>query len=154
LSSELNAKRLDLVVEALTNAHRIAVLSDPRITTPDQLKVLRNGAQLHGIELVGYEASTPEQIVPAIELASKEGAQGVNVLATPLFSFNSQRIVDSMAVLHLPAIYQWPEIAEDGGFLAYGPRLTRMYQQMARQLIKLMHGVNVAELPVEQPTVF
>src|SRR5262249_20838054 len=75
LWSELNVKRLSLVLEVLTNARRIAVLSDPRITTPDYLKVLRDGAQLHGIELVVYEAATPEQIVPAIELASTEGAQ-------------------------------------------------------------------------------
>ena len=130
------------------------MLSDPRITTPENLKVLRAAMQSHGIELVVYEAATPEEIVPAIEHASKEGAQGVNVLATPLFSFNSQRIIDCMGILRLPAIYQWPEIAEDGGFLAYGPRITRMYRQMARQLIKLIHGVKVAEVPVEQPTVF
>lgn len=77
LSAELNAKRLGLLVEALSKARRIAVLSDPRITTPEHLKVLRDAMQSHGIELVVYEAATPEEIVPAIELASKEGAQGV-----------------------------------------------------------------------------
>ena len=59
-----------------------------------------------------------------------------------------------MATLRLPAIYQWPEIAEDGGLLAYGPRITRVYRQMARQLFKLVHGTKPADLPVEQPTVF
>ena len=54
----------------------------------------------------------------------------------------------------LPAIYQWPEIAEDGGLLAYGARITQMYRQMARQLVKLMHGVKPADIPVEQSTVF
>jgi putative ABC transport system substrate-binding protein len=78
----------------------------------------------------------------------------MNVLATPLFSFNSRRIIDQAASLRLPAIYQWPETAEDGGLLAYGPRITRMYRQMARQLVKLMQGVKLADVPVEQPTVF
>jgi putative ABC transport system substrate-binding protein len=54
----------------------------------------------------------------------------------------------------LPAIYQWPEIAEDDGLLAYGPRITQMYRQKARQLIKLMHGAKPADIPVEQSTVF
>ena len=31
---ELNGKRLELLMDALANARRIAVLSDPRITTP------------------------------------------------------------------------------------------------------------------------
>jgi putative tryptophan/tyrosine transport system substrate-binding protein len=29
-----------------------------------------------------------------------------------------------------------------------------MYRQMARQLVKLMHGANPADLPIEQSTVF
>jgi putative ABC transport system substrate-binding protein len=76
------------------------------------------------------------------------------VLASPLFSFNSSRIVERTKTARLPAIFQWPEIAEEGGLLAYGPRITLLYRQMARQLFKLMHNAKAANLPVEQPTVF
>jgi ABC-type uncharacterized transport system substrate-binding protein len=154
LSTELNSKRLELLMEALKDARPIALLSDPRITSPKHLQSLRNVARSHGVELAVYEAATPEEIVPAIDAASKGGAQAMNVLATPLFSFNSRRVVDRAAALRLPAIYQWPEIADNGGLLAYGPRITRMYRQMARQLIKLMRGAKPADLPVEQPAVF
>ena len=78
----------------------------------------------------------------------------MNILATPLFSFNMRRIIDQMALLRLPAMYQWPEDAEDGGLLAYGPRITQVYRQLGRQLLKLMRGVNIADVPIEQPTVF
>ena len=57
--------------------------------------------------------------------------------------------------LRLPAIYQWPEVAEEGGFLGYGPRLTLLYQDiMSRQLAKLLRGVKPADLPIEQPIKF
>jgi putative ABC transport system substrate-binding protein len=154
LANELNGKRLELLMEVLKDARQIAALSDPRITTPKHLQILRDGAQSHGVELAVYEAATPEEIVPAIDAASKAGAQAMNVLATPLFSSNSRQIVDRTAMLRLPTIYQWPEIAEDGGLLAYGPRITRVYRQMANQLFKLMRGAKPAELPIEQPTVF
>jgi putative ABC transport system substrate-binding protein len=154
LSTELNTKRLELLAEVLKDARRIALLCDPRITSPAHLKVLRDAANSRGLELTVYEAASPEQIVPAIDAASKAAAQGMNVLATPLFSFNSGQIVDRAAALRLPAMYQWPEIAEQGGLLAYGPRITRMYRQMAGQLVKLMHGAKPVDLPVEQPTVF
>jgi len=154
LATELNGKRLELLMDARNDARHIAVLSDPRITTAKHLKILRDAAQSRGVELVVYEVATPEGITPAIESASKAGAQAMNILATPLFSFNSRRIIDQTASLRLPAIYQWPETAEDGGLLAYGPRITRMYRQMARQLVKLMHGAKLADVPVEQPTVF
>jgi putative ABC transport system substrate-binding protein len=154
LANELNGKRLELLMEAFKDARQIAVLSDPRITTSKQLQILSDGAQAHTVKVAVYEAATQEEIVPAIDAASKAGAQAMNVLATPLFSSNSRRIVDRTAVLRLPTIYQWPEIAEDGGLLAYGPRITRVYRQMANQFFKLMRGAKPADLPIEQPTVF
>jgi SAM-dependent methyltransferase len=63
--------------------------------------------------------------------------------------------MDRTAALHLPAVYQWPEMANEGGLIAYGPRLIEMFRQMGRrQLIKLFRGVKPADLPVEQPTLF
>ena len=56
--------------------------------------------------------------------------------------------------LRLPAIYQWPEMAEEGGFAAYGPRLTQIYRQEARLVAKIFRGTNPADLPVEQPARF
>ena len=57
--------------------------------------------------------------------------------------------------LRLPAIYQWPEMAEQGGFSGYGPRFIRIVRELlARQVIQLLRGVKVAGVPVEQPTKF
>jgi putative ABC transport system substrate-binding protein len=55
--------------------------------------------------------------------------------------------------LRLPAIYQWPEMAEEGGFLGYGSRVVQIYRDiLARQLVKLLRGAKPGDLPVEQPT--
>jgi putative ABC transport system substrate-binding protein len=60
-----------------------------------------------------------------------------------------------MAALHLPAIYQWPEMAEQGGLIGYGPNVTQLYRDViARQFVELMRGTKPADLPVEQPTKF
>jgi len=56
--------------------------------------------------------------------------------------------------LRLPAIYQWPEMAEQGGLAGYGPRITQWFRQLARLLIQVLRGINPGELPVEQPTRF
>ena len=63
-------------------------------------------------------------------------------------------VVERCAALRLPAIYEWPEMAEEGGLLAYGSRLSGIYRQMARMVAKVFGGVKVAEIPVEQPTQF
>jgi putative ABC transport system substrate-binding protein len=52
----------------------------------------------------------------------------------------------------LPAIYQWPEIAEDGGLLAYGPRLLLCYRHIVSLVDKVLRGAKPADLPIEQPS--
>ena len=64
-------------------------------------------------------------------------------------------IIERVAALRLPAIFQFPEAAEEGGFLAYGPRVTQMYKELvAPMLIKLLRGAKPSDLPIEQPTKF
>ena len=54
----------------------------------------------------------------------------------------------------LPAIYQWPETADDGGLLGYGPSFIDVFRQRARMVVKVLRGVKPADLPIEQPTTF
>jgi putative tryptophan/tyrosine transport system substrate-binding protein len=81
------------------------------------------------------------------------GATALNVLASPMLHSNHQIILQRVAALRLPAMFQWPEIAEEGGFVAYGPRFTQMMRELfARQLVQLLRGVKIADIPVEQPS--
>jgi putative tryptophan/tyrosine transport system substrate-binding protein len=60
-----------------------------------------------------------------------------------------------VAALRLPTIYQFPEEAEEGGFVAYGPRVVQVFrEQTARQLVQVLRGAKPADIPVEQPTKF
>ena len=63
-------------------------------------------------------------------------------------------VIDRAAALGLPAIYEWPEMAEEGGLIGYGPRLNLIYRQAARLLAKVLGGAKPEDLPIEQPTNF
>jgi putative ABC transport system substrate-binding protein len=64
-------------------------------------------------------------------------------------------IIEQARTLRLPAIYQWPEVAEQGGFIGYGPRIVQLFRDLlARQLVKALRGTKAADLPVEQPAKF
>jgi putative ABC transport system substrate-binding protein len=46
-------------------------------------------------------------------------------------------------------------MAEEGGFAAYGPRLSQVFVEvMPQQIVKVFRGTKVADIPVEQPTKF
>jgi putative ABC transport system substrate-binding protein len=88
-------------------------------------------------------------------MAKTSGAMALNILASPFLWTVRQLIMDRATALRLPAVWQRPENAEEGGFVAYGPRATQLVREIsARQLIQLFHGIKVADIPVEQPTKF
>jgi putative ABC transport system substrate-binding protein len=155
LATELDGKRQDLLIELIPTARRIAALANPGDTAPEQLRVLEDAARERGIELSTRTASTPEEIVAALDAAKAGGAQALNVLASGLFNLNQRVIIERTSMLQLPAIYQWPEIAAAGGLAGYGPRYAEIYrQQVARQLVRIFRGSKPGDIPVEQPDKF
>jgi putative ABC transport system substrate-binding protein len=154
LASELDGKRQEILLEAVPHARRLALLADPAVTRPPQLKHLEDAATAHGIAVSTHLAAHADEIGPAMDAALAEGAQALNVLASSLFNRYRSQIIKHAAAARLPTIYQWPEMAEEGGLIAYGPRFVAIYRQHASQAVKVLRGTDPADIPVEQPTKF
>lgn len=155
LAIELDGKRQEILIEAVPGARRIAALADTNATPLARLEALQQEAKARSIELAIRRVDNGSEIPAALESAKAAGAAGLNVLASPMLHANYQIILQRVAELRLPAIFQWPELAEEGGFVAYGPRFTQLIRDLyARQLVQVFRGVKVADIPVEQPSKF
>lgn len=155
LSSDLDGKRLDLLVEVMPGARRMAALADPATTSPQHLQMLIEAARAHGIELLIVEAKRPDEIAVSIEMAKRSDVAALNLLSSAMLYVNQQVVLKSAATLGLPTIYPWPEASDAGGLIAYGWRIVQIYRDIfARQAVKLLRGAKPADLPVEQPTTF
>jgi putative ABC transport system substrate-binding protein len=152
--AELDGKRQELLMEAVPGVPRIAILADPTFTDPGQLQLLEDAARARGVEFLVLTAGKEAEIAPAMDKAKASGATALNVLSAPLFSMNRRVVIERAAALRLPAIYEWPEMAEEGGLIAYGPSLSSMYRQAARLVAKVLHGVKPEDIPVELPVKF
>jgi putative ABC transport system substrate-binding protein len=153
LASELDVKRLEILHEFVPRARRIAALADP--TTVSTHAQVISAARDLGVELVRFEARSPEEIDRALDAITAAKFEAVNVLASPLLNVSRLQIIDRLRAARIPAIYQWPETAEDGGLLAYGPRIVQIFREIfARLLARLLRGAKPADLPIEQPTKF
>jgi putative ABC transport system substrate-binding protein len=153
LATELDGKRQDLLIELVPGLRRMGALVDTHTTAARQLQALQDAARARGVELSLHRVAAPEGIAPAIEAARNSGAKALNVLASPLLFSNGRVIFDRAAALRLPAIYQWPEMAQGGGLVGFGPRVIQIFREMlTRQTLRLLHGRAPADLPVEQPT--
>ena len=158
LSNELNSKRQDILIEAVPGLRRLAALADhSTITTVPAAKfdAMRKAARAQNVELSIYSFSKAEEIAPAIEAAHASGATALNVFAGVLGWSNRQLIMDRAAALKLPTMHATPEEADEGAFAAYGPRIGPLFLvMMPQQIIKLLRGAKVADVPVERPTKF
>src|SRR5262249_40541253 len=107
-----------------------------------------------GVELVLFEARTPDEISRMLDDIAAAKVDAVNVLASPLLNLARLQIIDRMPVYRLPAIYQWPEGAGDGGFPGHGPRTLLCYRHVVSLVDKVLRGAKPADLPIEQPSKF
>lgn len=154
-ASELDVKRQEILLMAVPEARRIAALVDTTTTKPGQVQLLQDDARARSVELFIHRVARADEIRAAIDAAKSVKAEALNVLASALLFNNRQIVFERVAANRLPAIYQWPEIAEQGGLIGYGPRIVQLYRDiMARQLVRLLRGTKPADIPVEQPTTF
>jgi putative tryptophan/tyrosine transport system substrate-binding protein len=155
LAATLDVKRQEVLIEAVPGIRRMAFLVEANTWLVADLDALQEAARVHNIELSIHRIAKGEEIAAALDAAKASGATALNVSASPLFFTHRQLILDRVAALRLPAIYEWPETAEEGGFAAYGPRLDQLFLEvMIRQLVQLFRGIKVADIPIEQPTKF
>ena len=149
----LAAKRLQLLKEALPRVRRIALLAPDDPGFRPQAQEVRKAAALLGVELIdavvrdgNYER--------AFASAVAGRAEAMFVGATTYAVRDRKRIIELAAKHRLPATYEWPEQAKDGGFMAYGTSLQGTYQRIASYIDRILRGTRPGELPVVQPTQF
>ena len=155
LTSELNAKRLELLKQAVPGVSRVAVLVNPTLPTAGALlKELEGAARALKVKLQVLEARDPQAIDDAFAAMKRERAGALLVGNDPMFFAQRERIVDLAAKHRLPGIFEWREFAEAGGLLSYGTSVADMYRRLASYVDKILKGAKPADLPVEQPTRF
>ena len=152
LATELDVKRLELLHEAAPQASPIGILADPStVSTRSQLEA---AARQFGIDLVILVAMNPADAARAADEMAGTGVKAVNVLASPILATASAAIIERLNRARLPAIYQWPDYAQQDALIGYGPGLIGCYDQVAALAEKILKGAKPADLPVEQPSKF
>jgi putative tryptophan/tyrosine transport system substrate-binding protein len=129
LATELDGKRQEILIEAVPGLRHMAALADSNRAAV-KLEALQEAARARNVTLSIYRVTKGDEIVAAIETAHASGATALNVLASPILYINRQIVMNRVAALRLPAIYQWPEIADEGGFAATARTSLRSFESL------------------------
>jgi len=155
LAVELEAKRLELLKEAVPGLARAAVLWHPpslshRIAMPD----VEAAARRLSIRVIPVEWKGPTDIEKAFQLASRERAGGVLAMTNPQIGSGREQIARLALKHRLPTAGMEPGFAEAGNLLQYGPDRAESCRRAAHYVDRILKGAKPADLPVEQATKF
>jgi len=155
LTSELTAKRLELLRQLVPAGSTIAVLANS--TSPEsepQLRNVQSAARVSGQQIRILDARTEGEIDAAFAALVRARDGALLVTNDPLFSPSRNQIVALAARHAVPAIYDRRAHAEAGGLLSYGTHYLDAYRRLGIYAARILNGAKPADLPVEQSTKF
>lgn len=153
LGQALNAKRLELIKEAVPGATRVAVLFRPgELYTAPLLEQTQRVARALKLEVRLFEAHDPEGFEAVFATMRAERLAALMVQNNALFITHRRRIVELAAKSGIPTVYGEREFVDAGGLMFYGASLREMYGDAAVYVDKILKGAKPGHLPIEQPT--
>jgi putative ABC transport system substrate-binding protein len=155
LAPEIVTRQLQLLKEAVPNASRVAVLSNPaNAYTAFMIKETEAAARSLGVQVRILEVRGADALGSVFSAITKERPDALFVLFDPVLFGHRTRIIEFANKTRLPTMHPHRENADIGGLMAYGPDLRDNSRRTATYVDKILKGAKPADLPVEQPTKF
>ena len=153
LNSELIAKRVELLHEAVPGATSVALLVNP--TNPMLTEPAINDAQAAtrslGLKFDVLYASTERDLYTVFKALARPGA-GALVIDTDAFFISRSKQLGALALGHaVPSIFQYRQFVAEGGLMSYGTPI-ETYSLTGVYTGRVLKGERPADLPVQQIT--
>ncbi|MEJ8859882.1 ABC transporter substrate-binding protein [Variovorax robiniae] len=155
LTPMLATKRLELLLQAVPEAKRIAVLWNPAYSEfKAEWRELRAAARVLGVSLAPFEFRSGDDLKPVFDSIAGERPDALLMFSDQLAYIFAARIAKLAQERRLPAMFAFRELPDAGGLMSYGPNIPGMWRQSAKQVARILRGEKAGDLPIEQPTVF
>ena len=153
--TELAAKRLQLLKDAVPNLARVVVLSEAagpgvrrRVAEADATAATALGLRLQAVEV----RSVSEY---SAAFAASGGNRATAAVVGGAIAFSHRAQIAQLAVKHrLATVGPSLEYAEAGYLMGYGVSYIEQQRRVAAVVDRIFKGAKPADLPIEQPTKF
>ena len=155
LTSELMAKRFDLIRELIPKMSRLAVLwNTDNLSSMASVRDLQSVTERSKVALQTVGIGSAQELPGAFTSMTRERAEAVIVVQTPLTYTHRSEIADLAIRNRLPSIWGAFEYVVAGGLMSYAPSYPELFRRAARYVQKILKGANAGDLPIEQPSTF
>jgi putative ABC transport system substrate-binding protein len=154
-STELAAKRLQLLSELVPNVTVVALMVNPQSPElADQAEIAQQAARALGWQLHVIAASSVSEIDSAFAAAKRQRANALMIGSDPFLHSRREQIVALATHDAIPTISEGREWVVAGGLISYGNSLRDAYRRAGLQTGRLLRGVKPTNLPVDRATKF
>jgi putative ABC transport system substrate-binding protein len=156
LSTELAAKRLELLRELVPGAARVAVLVNPANarTAEATLRDAEAAARAMGLEIQVLNSSTSREINATFAGLGRARPDALFVGGDGFFVSRRVQLVNLASRHVVPAIYDARQFPEVGGLMSYGSNIEDAWRQVGVYAGRVLKGAKPADLPVVQSSKF
>ncbi|RXH12449.1 ABC transporter substrate-binding protein [Bradyrhizobium guangzhouense] len=155
MAAELNAKRLQILRDAVPSLERVAIIGNPEHPGSHIERVYsEETAKRLGVVADFFGTSTQDQLTSAFAAMNRTPPQAISLFADGFAIQNRAQIIEFAMKLRAPVISGWPIFARSGALCTYGPKLSDSYHRLASYVDRILKGARPQELPVERPTKF
>ena len=155
LTSDLNAKRFELLREMVPRAASIALLVSPANVGARPIEnEVRHAAVAAGVKWQVLRASNEREIDDAFTILAASPGAALIVGNDAFFNSRRAQLVAATTRLAAPAIFEWRAFAAAGGLMSYGTDFAAVWRQVGAYTARVLKGDKPAELPIVQPTRF
>lgn len=151
---EVNAKRLEMLKEALPGLKRVAVLlNDDNRGNVVTFDTMAKTARSINVEVVQVATRNPDDFERAFAQIARSGAHAVAVYEDALFLAQAARLAALAERHRLPSI-GFREYADVGGLLGFGVDFPAVWRRGAGFADRIFKGARPADIPMQQPEKF
>jgi putative ABC transport system substrate-binding protein len=152
LAVEGDKKRIELLHDAMPDAHKLAILADEFVEQHED--EYRQIAESIDVEVVTFKVKDPADYRSAFDAMRNTGVNGVVIQSSPNFYRDAAQLASLALERHLSTICEWRAMASAGCLIGYGPDIAELRLRTADFVARLFSGGHPAEMPFEQPTRF
>jgi putative ABC transport system substrate-binding protein len=155
LGTELSAKRLEILRDALPALSRVAMLwnaADLGMTL--RYRYAEDAARILGIKVQTLGVREPDDFDHAFAEMTREPPDAILMVSDALTMLNRRRVVEFASTNRLPTIFEADGPVRDGGLMSYGPKQSEIGERAAYFVARIFAGARPADLPLELPTHF
>ena len=152
-ATELSAKRLELLKEAVPKASRIAVLWNANnLSMTLRYREIERAARILRVAVQPLGVREPDDFDVAFSAMTRDRPDALFLVTDALTTLNRKRILEFAAAHRIPAMYEFGFLVQDGGLMSYGANSDDIFRRAAVYVDRIFKGAKPGELPVEQPT--